>query len=87
MENEEIKDNIFTNDEEGDVMPTIKSVECEKIAYIKGMEEYLQKLKTMPNSEAVKRSKFNLENSHIIQKNGEFTERYRYSRLHSQSKG
>ena len=41
--------------------------------YIKGMEEYLEKLKSMPDSAAVEKSKVNLEDSSIIQEDGEFT--------------
>ena len=46
------------------------------------MEEYLCNLKNMPDSEAIKKSRSNLINSKIIQENGEFTERYKYSRGH-----
>jgi hypothetical protein len=64
-------------------MPTIEKVEYERIAYVKGMESYLQKLKNMPNSEAMQQSKINLQNSQIISEDGEFTEKYRYNQLGS----
>ncbi len=72
--------NLPEDEVEVNVMPTIELVEYERAAYVKEMEEYLQKLKSMPNAEARKKSRINLENSHIIQKNGEFSERYSYSR-------
>ena len=64
-------------------MPTMEAMDFEKTAYIKGMEEYLKKLRSMPNQEAVERSRMSLENSHIIQAVGQFTERYHYSKLHT----
>lgn len=67
-------------------MPSIEQVEYERVAYLKGMEDYLQKLKSMPRSEAVKKSRINLMNCHIIQEDGEFTERYSYSRTHTKHK-
>lgn len=68
-------------------MPTVELVERERTAYIKGMEDYLQKLKSMAFSEALRESKKNLKGSHIIQEDGEFTERYPYSRMCSGQKG
>ena len=68
-------------------MPTIELVECERVAYIKEMENYLQRLKAMPADEAQKQSRLNLESCHIIQPDSKFTERYRYSRLHLDEKG
>lgn len=62
----------ISNDKEVDIMPTVD--------YVKGMEDYLQKLKLMSYSEALRESKRNLKDSHIIQEDGEFTERYPYSR-------
>lgn len=62
----------ISNDKEVDIMPTVD--------YVKGMEDYLQKLKLMSYSEALRESKRNLKDSHIIQEDGEFTERYHYSR-------
>jgi hypothetical protein len=61
-------------------MPAIELVEQDRVAYLKGMEDYLQKLRDMPNHEAVQRSKINLQECQIISEDGEFTERYRYSR-------
>ena len=80
-------DSKFTEDERGDFMPTIEMVESERFAYVKGMEEYLEKLKSMPDSAAVEKSKVNLKNSNIIQEDGEFTERYHYSREYARRKG
>lgn len=80
--------NLSAKDEEVNAMPPVELVECERTAYVKEMEEYLQRLRSMPDAEAKKKSKRNLENSHIIQKDGEFAERYRYSRiLHSRQEG
>ena len=62
----------ISTDKEVDIMPTVD--------YVKGMEDYLQKLKLMSYSEALRESKRNLKDSHIIQEDGEFTERYPYSR-------
>ncbi|MDE5825252.1 MAG: hypothetical protein K2H91_11310 [Lachnospiraceae bacterium] len=61
---------------EADKMPEIELVEHERVAYVKGMEDYLQKLRSMPHHEAVRRSQINLQNCHIIQEDGEFTEKY-----------
>lgn len=69
--------NVFiAEDKEVSVMPTIELIEYERIAYIKGMEEYLDNLKRMTKTEAKKISHENLVKSHILQENGEFTERY-----------
>lgn len=43
-------------EDEVNIMPTIELVECERTAYIKGMENYLQNLRQMSNSEAVRKS-------------------------------
>ncbi|MCI8983420.1 MAG: hypothetical protein HFG78_13630 [Hungatella sp.] len=74
--------NLPADKEVEDNMPTIELVECERVAYIKEMENYLQRLKAMAADEAQKQSRLNLESCHIIQSDGKFTERYRYSRLH-----
>ncbi len=60
-------------------MPTIELLDCEKAAYVKRMKNYLQKLKALPNSEAIKRSMINLQNSNIIEVNREYTDRNIYS--------
>lgn len=77
------RNNRNANDKEVYTMPTIEMVECERVAYVKGMEQYLRKLKAMPNNEAVEKSQINLESCHIIQEDGEFTERYIHSRMHT----
>lgn len=57
MKKEKFDGNISANDKGVDIMPAIELVECERAAYIKGMEEYLQKLKIMGYNEALKKSK------------------------------
>lgn len=84
MENKIIDNNVSLNNREVDTMPAIELIECERVAYVKGMENYLQKLKSMPNHEAVRRSRANLQNCHIIQDNGELTDKYNNSRMHSE---
>lgn len=79
--------NVSANGKEVDIMPAIEVVEYERVAYIKGMEDYLQNLRLMAQGDAVKKSKKSLESCHIIQEDGEFTERYIYSRMHSKNKG
>lgn len=86
MKKEKFDGNISANDKGVDIMPAIELVECERAAYIKGMEEYLQKLKIMGYNEALKKSKKNLKDSGIIQEDGEFTERYSYSRMYAEQK-
>lgn len=78
--------NLSTKDNEVNIMPTIELLECERVAYVKGMKKYLQKLKAMPNSEAIERSRINLQNCNIIESTGEFTERYSYSKKYAKSK-
>ena len=63
--------NFSAKDNKGDIMPTI---------------ELLQKLKAMPDDEAIEKSRINLQNSNIIEPNGDFTERYHYSRKYTKSK-
>ncbi len=74
-------------EDEVNIMPTIELVECERTAYIKGMENYLQNLRQMSNSEAVRKSQKNLEDCHIICEDGEFSERYSNSRIYDSRKG
>lgn len=87
MKREKIRNHGSTNDKEVDTVPAIELVEHERVAYVKGMENYLQKLKAMPDSEAIKKSRINLESCNIIQENGEFSERYSYSRILTKNKG
>ncbi|MCM1211583.1 MAG: hypothetical protein NC318_08260 [Blautia sp.] len=63
---------------EVDIMPSVEMIESEKIAYINGMKEYLQRLKGMEQSQAKKVSLENLKKSEIIGDNGDFTEHYEY---------
>ncbi len=60
-------------------MQTLNSLEHERIAFVKEMEEYLHKLKEMPVIDAKKQSKINLLNSKIIQEDGEFTSQYSFN--------
>ncbi len=63
-------------------MPSVELIECEKVAYINGMKEYLKQLKSMEQSQA---KKISLE-SKIIGENGEFTEHYEYMRMSVQKR-
>jgi len=74
-------------DKEVEVMSTIEIIECEKVEYVKKMEKYLEDLKNMKRSEAKKVAFQNLKNSGIIGENGEFTERYGYTKRILQKKG
>lgn len=87
MEKEEFAGDISTDGKEVDIMPTIELVECERTAYVQKMEAYLQKLKLMAYSEALKEAEKNLRSSDIIQEDKEFTERYPYSRMCAGQKG
>lgn len=78
-QNSSEKDKIV-NYEEVNIMPTIEMIECERVTYVREMEEYLQKLKKMDKSDAQKKSFENLVQSKIIHENGEFTERYEYTK-------
>lgn len=68
-------------------MPSIELVERERASYIRGMKDYLQNLKRLPEDEAIGRAKKSLEGCHIIQADGEFTERYHYTKALSKAKG
>lgn len=68
-----------TNDKEMKTMPSIELIEYEKITYIKRMEDYLQSLKSMKETEARAVSYQNLLKSQIIQENGEFTKHYNFT--------
>ncbi len=67
-------------------MPSVELIECEKVAYINEMKEYLQKLKSMELSQAKEVSLENLKESKIIDENGEFTEHYGYMRISEQKR-
>lgn len=82
---EEILADSLTKDEEVNVMPPIELIEREKVTYVKEMQEYLYALKKMSNEDAKRISQENLIKSQIIQDNGEFSERYRFSRINSQN--
>lgn len=67
-------------------MPSVELFEREKVAYINGMKEYLQKLKNMEHSQAKKVSFEYLKRSQIIGENGEYTEHYENMRINVQKK-
>lgn len=64
-------------------MPSVELVESERVAYVKEMEDYLTNLKNMPDNLAQEKSRENLLNCNIIQENGDFTERYKFSRINA----
>ena len=74
---------FFHKDSEVDVMPSVELVESERVAYVKEMEDYLTNLKNMPDNLAQEKSRENLLNCNIIQENGDFTERYKFSRINA----
>lgn len=78
--------NTHEEDKEANIMPSVELIECERVAYIKEMEEYLHNLKSMKKAEARKVSHENLVKSKIIDENGEFTERYEFTRISMQKK-
>lgn len=84
--NDKNRESFYKEDMEVNVMPSVELVECEKVAYINGMKEYLQKLKNMEHSQAKEISLENLKKSKIIGENGEFTEHYEYMQIKVQSK-
>lgn len=67
-------------------MPSVELFEREKVAYINGMKEYLQKLKNMEHSQAKKVSFENLKRSQIIGENGEYTEQDENMRINVHKK-
>ena len=79
-------ESLYAKDKEVNVMPSVELVECEKVAYINGMKEYLQKLKNMEHSQAKEISFENLKRSKIIGENGEFTEHYGNMQMSVQNK-
>lgn len=85
MKEETLADSL-TKDKEVNVMPSIELIEREKVTYVKEMQEYLYALKKMSNEDVKRISQENLIKSQIIQDNGEFSERYRFSRINSQNK-
>lgn len=69
-----------TADKGTDNMPTMDAIEYERVTYVKEMQDYLQKLKSMSKKEAKKKSFQNLVKSEIIHENGEFTDRFEYTK-------
>ncbi len=72
---------------EVNIMPTIELIECERVAYVKEMQDYLQQLRRMNKRDAQKKSFENLVRSEIICENGEFTDHYEYTKIALQKKG
>ena len=85
--NKNEQEKLYTKDEEVNIMPTMEMIEYERVAYVNGMEEYLQKLKNMDKSDAKKKSFENLVQCKIIHEDGEFTERYEYTKIVLQKRG
>lgn len=81
------QEKLSTKDEEVNIMPTMEMIEYERVAYVNGMEEYLQKLKSMDKRDAKKKSFENLVQCKIIHENGEFTERYEHTKIVLQKRG
>ena len=79
-------DSFYKKDKEVNIMPSVELIECEKVACINVMKEYLQKLKNMEHSQAKKFHLKNLKKSKIIGENGEFTEHYEYMRMSVQKR-
>ena len=46
----------------------------------------LREWNSMPDKEAIERSRISLEGAGILQEDGEFSERYRYSRAYTMQK-
>lgn len=84
--NDKNVDFFYEKDKEVNIMPSVELIECEKVAYINGMKEYLQRLKNMEHSQAKEVSFENLKKSKIIGENGEFTEHYEHIRVSVQNK-
>ena len=87
MMNKNGQEKLYTKDEEVNIMPTMEMIEYERVAYVNGMEEYLQKLKNMDRNDAKKKSFENLVQCKIIHEDGEFTERYEYTKIVLQKRG
>lgn len=74
------------DNKEVNVMPPIEMIECERVTYVKEMEDYLNKLKGMKKVDAQKKAFENLVKSNIIERNGDFTEQYEYTKATLQMK-
>lgn len=61
-------------------MPPIELIEQERASYVKEMQDYLQKLKSMNKQDAQMKSFENLVQSEIICEDGSFTEQYAYTK-------
>ncbi|MCM1282954.1 MAG: hypothetical protein NC242_04830 [Roseburia sp.] len=75
------------SEREVNIMPTVELIECERVAYVKEMQDYLRELKRMNKMDAQKKSFENLVQSEIICENGEFTDHYEYTKIMLQKKG
>lgn len=76
----EAVNNSFDDKGEVHVMPPIELIERERVSYVREMQDYLQRLKSMNKREAQKKSFENLVQSEIIHESGEFTDHYEYTK-------
>lgn len=74
------KSHVSAKEKEVSDMPTIEMIEVEKTNYIQEMKNYLNKLQQLESEDAREASYQNLLNSGIIEKNGRYSRRYKYSR-------
>jgi hypothetical protein len=65
--------------ESGDIMPPVAVVVKEREQYCLGMKKYIRELKKMPKADATEIARENLEQSGIIDKDGNLTARYQTS--------
>lgn len=72
---------LYAENNDAYTMPDVELVESEKTVYIKEMEKYLQELTAMPKCEAAEKARANLQKCNIIGSDGEFTEKYRHSKI------
>lgn len=68
------------NKERGDIMPPVAMIEYDKELYCSEMEEYFQKLKTIPKEKIKEIARKNLVQAGIVDKNGNLTDHYSNSR-------
>lgn len=57
--------------ENGERMPTIEKVNYEMTGYLQDIEKYIEKFKSLPESEARKQAKENLMDAGIIDEQGD----------------
>lgn len=80
-----VKRQVNTNEtiehtkEGGDRMPTIEQVNYEMTAYLRDIEEYIERFKSLPDQEAKKQAKENLMDIGLIDEQGNLTDFYKNS--------